>query len=822
MLLMEAGGSIPQHFELAILYSRSKELQTYIIEYFIVVVQMCHRFYAYSQKSTIMRLASSLDDTDLKDYRLKVVTWSKCIREEIDLLVASRVEHEAQENSNFRGSMIQASDAAIHQERLASNREYLDSVSANDYETAWRQVRKKGNTRSYARAPEYSAWRSRSDSGTLVFSDKLGSGKSVVLANVVDDLVLQVDSKVAAVAYSFCKHDVPESVLANTVIGALFRQILTPVVSSGQRFGLHADGLPSQIDSDFMVQDLQRVIPNNYKIYFVLDGMDLCSLAEQALLSEQLQNLQYHFKLLICVSQRQEPHVRKGAFDNYFPDAIHAPLPDNASEIESFITSELECYLSDGTLALGDPALILDIHQALLTGSQGMFLWVALQIQSLRVMRTDAEIRYALRRLPRDLSEIYDQLVQRSGQPGQAYQQRLFTLVIAAKRPLTVDEMREALSVTPGDTVWNASKMINDVYSVLQSCGCLIAVDEEENTIRTIHPSVDQFLLKPLEHSEKSQPKVAFTATAAQDLMISIICTYLDYGVFNTSVAVQPPKLELGAAPANIMRSTFASSSRVQGIAMKLLRTKTEPAFDASEIARTLKAQKPLETIDYRFLHYAKTFAFEHAHDAQTISMHDFKTLVSQLKYETTRNTNFEKFISLLELGYTYDNEEMIRFLCETGRLWDAYRASPATNKAFGNLFRLAIEVGHSEAAIGFILSCVESQDKWEDSFPGHKFPVTIFLGPSAVQHVIELHRNRGLESLIDINQEVHRKWESNKPIFWALKDRNLDAIHILLDSGKLLFEVGEIQLLESETMQARELNSQDVIELVRQYRLYN
>ena len=46
--------------------------------------------------------------------------------------------------------------------------------------------------------------------------------------------------------------------------------------------------------------------------------------------------------------------------------------------------------------------------------------------------------------------------------------------------------MREALSVIPGDTTWAAAKLVNNVYSTLATCGCLVTVDEDELTVRLV------------------------------------------------------------------------------------------------------------------------------------------------------------------------------------------------------------------------------------------------------------------------------------------------------------------------------------------------
>ena len=61
-------------------------------------------------------------------------------------------------------------------------------------------------------------------------------------------------------------------------------------------------------------------------------------------------------------------------------------MPDNKSDIEHFIRETLEGHINSSKIAIGDPALIPEIQDALVKGSQGMFLWVALQIQTLYVI----------------------------------------------------------------------------------------------------------------------------------------------------------------------------------------------------------------------------------------------------------------------------------------------------------------------------------------------------------------------------------------------------------------------------------------------------
>ena len=147
-------------------------------------------------------------------------------------------------------------------------------------------------------------------------------------------------------------------------------------------------------------------------------------------------------------------------------------------DIETFIETELEACIMSKRLVVGDPNIVLEIQDALVTGSEGMFLWVALQIASLCSMESDYAIRQALADLPKDLSEAFSRTLQKPERSERTYRRLIFELLIAAVRPLTTEEFREALSVITGDINWNSDKLLNDVMSTLSCCGGLVIIDE--------------------------------------------------------------------------------------------------------------------------------------------------------------------------------------------------------------------------------------------------------------------------------------------------------------------------------------------------------
>ena len=531
---MSVGRLAPRYQIMALLYPRSKSLQSHVSEYFIVVVRLCHQLLKFTQKSTFWQVASTLSDSDIKTFQSELDLWANSIKEEVSLLMAKKIEEEAQENSRFRALSSKLSKSVSLQQGLATNLRVLDLCSKYDYETTWKQIRKFGNATLFSQAAEYQEWKGQPNSCTLMYTGKLGSGKSVLLANIVDDIHLHIQDKDTAVAYFFCRHDIPESLKAQTVIGSLARQLLCRIPNLATVAEL-LNKTTSALDFETLLSLFQYALPPSYRAYFILDGLDECDSTEKNNLIQHLRKFQELFTLFLCVSHRIELDNTFKLSSEQFTAIRITSIPDENPDIEVFINAELKSCIESQKLVIGNPNLILEIQDALLKGSQGMFLWVALQIQSLCAIRTDASIRDALANLPKDLPETFSRILQKSEGSGIPYQRLIFELITTAHRPLTIEELREALSVVPGDAVWNPERLLNDVYSTLSCCGCLLTVDEEELTVRLVHHSVKQFLLNDFVDSTNT----LFTLNSAQRKMADIIVTYLSYGVFETQLSTQ-------------------------------------------------------------------------------------------------------------------------------------------------------------------------------------------------------------------------------------------------------------------------------------------
>ena len=358
---------------------------------------------------------------------------------------------------------------------------------------------------------------------------KLGAGKSVLCGSIIGDLT--TNGRNSTVCYFFCRHDIPQSLKARTVAGALCKQILESVVDLSIWNKLLVSYVPP-LDIEAMKSLILRALPPDTEIYLVVDGLDECEQNEQSQLFELLKFLQKNLGFRICVSHRTQPcppSWTKGWLLQH-----HLSIPEENPDIQSYIRLELTRRLECGELKLNDPNVIEEIYTTLRDGSGGMFLWVVLQMDCICYEETDERIRNSLIKLPKTLPELYARILSRAAQ-GDAYhdQDRGFQLILAAFRPLKKDEIGEALCVTPGDTTYDPRRHAHDVDRLLARCGSLVVIDEEYHTVQLVHQSARTYLM--VDHVPAAE--FAMDEDSVHRVMADVAITYLSYGTFDRQVS---------------------------------------------------------------------------------------------------------------------------------------------------------------------------------------------------------------------------------------------------------------------------------------------
>ena len=770
-----------------------------------MVVNLCHKLLRFAQKSTVGQLAGALSSPDINAYQAELEQWAAAIKDEMNILMAEKIEGESQKNRQFRTLTTKVSASTAQLQRLNMNRRVLESLSKHDFETTWKQTRKAGNTTLLNRNITYQDWKDRGNSCTLVYTGKLGCGKSVLLANMVDDINLHVQKKNAPVAYFFTRHDIPESLKARTIIGSLACQFLRIIPNLDLTSVAESlDTRRSTLDVGRILNLLQHTLPAGFKAYVILDGIDDCDDTEREQLIQHLHEIQVKFNVLICISHRLESNSLLGFYLEKCTAPTSTSIPDNNPDIEGFIETELESCIQSRKLVLGDPSLILEIQDALQAGSKGMFLWTALQIESLCFMKTDDTIRQALRILPKDLSETFSRILHRSRELGPPYQKRILELVTTSQRPLTAEELGEALCVVPGDATWDPAKALNDVSSVLTCCGSLLIKDEEDLTIRFVHPSVKTFLLNGYKESE-----AAFTIQGARRRMSEIVITYLNYSIFDTRLSTaHSSQLMSPSSVPQLVHSALGSSSTVINLALHFLKSRKQPDFDMNKVLRETGEQASGTNSIHQphFRSYTQLYWVQHILDLSDLDPVMYRLLLRLFKGSEVDVTVTDDFgRTPLSLAARMGNEIVVSALLESRKVdldsKDKFGQTPLSWAAINGheaVVKLLLETGKVD--IDSKINEGETLLLWAAK-NGHEAVVKLLLETGKVdieskddhgQTPLSWAARNGREAVVKLLLETGKVDIESKddhgqtPLSWAARNGREAVVKLLLETGKV------------------------------------
>jgi ankyrin repeat domain-containing protein 50 len=136
------------------------------------------------------------------------------------------------------------------------------------------------------------------------------------------------------------------------------------------------------------------------------------------------------------------------------------------------------------------------------------FLWATLQLDWICDQRGDDDILEELERLPLDLCETYDRILERlSQQPPKLREvaRKALMWVLYTLRPLTTGELREAIAIEPSmKTHKDLKTKLREKDVIISSTGALLTVENSYNGIvRPIHASVQEYLTRTYEDQTK-------------------------------------------------------------------------------------------------------------------------------------------------------------------------------------------------------------------------------------------------------------------------------------------------------------------------------
>jgi Skp family chaperone for outer membrane proteins len=399
-MIMIIGKSCPTLQKFGLLYPTSVELQTALCEYYAIVIRLCAKIIEVSQRSNMLQTLSSVFqpfEAEFKPFRDDLDNATTSIQSQITLASnqAAREERrlsemERKKNAAHRQSVLgfqkksreeqaQAKEwrIAATQRRTSQMRsEILTNLTIISHTKPWKQASRQrlpGTAEWFKKDPAFLDWISAQGSSVLWCPGNLGTGKTVLAANVVAHLFTH-RKPTDIIAYCFCRTNISESCQARQILGSIAAQMLESQV---RMLDNHVLSKTYQESQDLDTTDLAdflcaRLLPN-ITYYVVLDGLDECENVEVDMIANAVGTLRTtHAReiKLVCVSR---PQLERQLFKNKKPTHEMRLSRKNVEwDIQKYIELTLDECLEENKLKLVDPRLVLEIKPALEDGADGM------------------------------------------------------------------------------------------------------------------------------------------------------------------------------------------------------------------------------------------------------------------------------------------------------------------------------------------------------------------------------------------------------------------------------------------------------------------
>ena len=362
-------------------------------------------------------------------------------------------------------------------------------------------------------------WQTTESSALLWVSADPGCGKSVLAKHLVDN-VLQ-SSTTRTICYFFFKDDFEDQRSLESCVCSILRQIFI------QRPGLLSDEILERFEADgerlldsfsdlwdifidISTGEVSRegdthVNQPRAEIICLLDALDECQEKGQRQLIEAFRRLEWGQRnssvLKFLLTSRPHVHIQRAI------SSLGAIVPtihlSGESEVEvEKISLEINAVIN---FRIGEVATRLDllpeeqrILEDELTGVPNRtYLWVHLVFDIIQesIDITEESLRAQIRELPKTVEAAYEKILSRSRDPGKA--KKLLHIIVAAERPLSLDEMALALAIKENHRACSdlklepANRFRNTVREI---CGLIVVIIDSK--IYLLHQTVKEFLVQ--------------------------------------------------------------------------------------------------------------------------------------------------------------------------------------------------------------------------------------------------------------------------------------------------------------------------------------
>lgn len=355
---MKLGTSWELHHEFSQIFPHSAALQTFLCEYLIVLMRLCRKAVVFSNRTLAGQLWSSLGasfESEFRPLQEEMDKWGLLIQHKTQQLATTHVV-----------------DAEMFRRRDYKQRVlHLMSPNQPQHITTWRRHRRKGECKWIYQTTTFKSWKAEDASSTLRISGKLGSGKTVTLADIVAQMNMQ-----QTCAFYFCTFKEEQSLKARTVLGSIAFHLLDSIPGDDSTWDVlsRQEGTGSRVlTSTGIIRLLTDLLPEPKKYVIVLDGLEDCSNDEITEVVDGLRSLMARRKILLCYSARSGSTFQRLTSQSLaatYSLSLSEKMHDD--EIKAYITEEVARRKQTSQPGLFSDKLTKLVEKQLLAGAQGM------------------------------------------------------------------------------------------------------------------------------------------------------------------------------------------------------------------------------------------------------------------------------------------------------------------------------------------------------------------------------------------------------------------------------------------------------------------
>jgi WD40 repeat protein len=357
-------------------------------------------------------------------------------------------------------------------------------------------------------------WHESSDFSLVLFwlSGKPATGKSVAAGHVIKHLE-QCNRDCSY--YFFKRGDIERSRISEMLRSLAYQMAFMNLRIQQELLSMQSEGESFDKDDERMIWRkifLTRIFRTEVRKphFWVVDALDECR--DYSSLFQMLSKVEKKFPLRVFVTSRSSDSIERLFAQEKTPVYTERITTENSlNDIRLFLEANTHFLPADSEAACQE------LIDQILSKSNGCFLWAALVLKELETAHSDEQIREILKDVPTEMDELYDHIL--DGMAEVPRNKRLTKAIlrwtVCAARPLTTEELKEALRLDIGETLPRLDKTVGSV------CGNLVHVDSQSR-VQVIHLTVTAFLVR-----EELESEFAINRATEHSRLAEICLKYL-------------------------------------------------------------------------------------------------------------------------------------------------------------------------------------------------------------------------------------------------------------------------------------------------------